>query len=211
MLNKSNYDSIRQSSDALPDSAFFGRINYAPINELKLRPEGGETAFDTKKKRKFQPLLFPFRTRQVVDIQLAKSTRSKIAHASLITSKAKLIKQAEWQSALNEWMKAVTQTNVNHAKRDGEAGERESARVRARGGKCLTWSKVRRAASHVQLGNTFAFIQRPNLAQHSAVGEVQTRLLTRLPCFAAARLPTDMHERPPQPLAEEHGNVAPTG
>jgi len=93
-------------------------------------------------------------------------------------------------------------------------GRRESARasrVRAKGGKGLTWSKVRRAASHVQLGNTFAFIQRPNLAQHSAVGEVQTRLLTRLPCFAAARLPTDMHGRPPQPLAEEHGNVAPTG
>jgi len=49
MLNKSNYGAIRQSTDALADSQFIGRINYAPINELKLRPEGGETAFDTKK------------------------------------------------------------------------------------------------------------------------------------------------------------------
>lgn len=49
MLNKSNYGAIRQSTDAFADSQFIGRINYAPINELKLRPEGGETAFDTKK------------------------------------------------------------------------------------------------------------------------------------------------------------------
>lgn len=88
MLNKSNYGSIRQSSDALPVSRFIGRINYAPIDELKLRPEGGETTFDTKKNANSSRSFSPFRTRQVHDMQLAKSTRTKIDHAPLITAKA---------------------------------------------------------------------------------------------------------------------------
>jgi hypothetical protein len=77
MLNKSNYGSIRQSSDALADSRFNGRINYAPINELKLRPEGGETAFDTKKTQ-IPAAPFPlFGRDRYPDLQLAKSTRQK--------------------------------------------------------------------------------------------------------------------------------------